>query len=317
MDVAFIQTAKHKERLNRLAGNQPTVLLETGSNVLRRFRNVRVPAGTSVFHSSYFRVSDNAEHNVVTVHDCIAERFDRGARRALHVWQKKRALKAASRVICVSENTKKDLLDYYPWFGAERIEVIHNGIDLEYFTPMLEVKNSALLYVGARASHKNFQLALRLLATPTAQDLGLRLHVTGGADLSVGEKALMKQLGIYDRVELLGALTRHELRKAYRQSYALIYPSLYEGFGIPPLEAMASGCPVLCSDSSSLPEVVGDAAQTFAPNSVEAAELALQRVSQEPYRSLMIQRGLARVASFSQDRMVQRTVDLYRTLANR
>ena len=316
IEAGFFQRSCHDDRLQALAGLDVKAIHEGGPVFLNRFRTVQVPSGTQVFHSSYFRVaSDASTRNVVTVHDCITERFDRGLRRLLHVAQKTRSLRRAYSVICVSNNTRQDLLNFYPWLNPHRVSVVHNGIDLNYFTPAGRRRNSSLLYVGARNAHKNFRLALDLVATETARSLDLRLQVVGGTPLTDEEQALIADLAITDRVHTLGALSRDGVREAYRTSYALIYPSLYEGFGIPPLEAMACGCPVLCSNASSLPEVVGEAAELFDPLSVESAESALARLSNDHRRAELTRRGYGRVASFSHELMVEKTLSIYRALA--
>lgn len=315
LDVSFLQSGGHQQRLNELGSAEQTILPEAGSTLLRRFRRVRAPHDTRVFHSSYFRVARGSRvQNVVTVHDCVAEFFDSGLRRFLHLAQKKAALRRASKVICVSENTRKDLLELYPWLPAGDVVVVHNGVDLDIFTPAPVERTRRLLYVGGRNKHKNFQLALDLIASPTATNLGLGLNVVGGGAFTAAETAQIEALGVQDRVRELGGLSRDGIRDAYREAFALIYPSLYEGFGIPPLEAMACGCPVLCSNRSSLLEVVGEAAEVFDPTSLTDAEACLARMSDAAHYDNMVAAGLAHVQGFTQQRMVSKTLDVYRGL---
>ena len=313
LNLGLVQGRGHEDALKRLGAGDAAVFSERGSVLRRRFRKVAVPQGCRVFHSSYFRIAANpATKNIITVHDCIAEQFDKGPRRFLHLAQKKRALKHAERVVAVSENTRKDLLRFYPWLDPARIVVIHNGIDLGYFTPSDAPKRKVLLYVGARAVHKNFALALRLLASTPAQ--GLTLELCGGGALSRGEQALISKLGLEDRVRALGAVPQGALRRAYQTGFALIYPSYYEGFGIPPLEAMACGCPVLASNRSSLPEVVGTAALSFDPARLEQAQQALLALGNVAARQRLVVQGLQRAKLFSHTRMVASYVALYQEL---
>lgn len=317
LNVAFLQAPGHQARLAALAGPGAHTLGEPGSTFLRRFRKPRLPAGTKLFHSSYFRVAADPDvRNIVTVHDCVAEKFDRGPRRVLHLTQKKIALRNAHTVICVSDSTRRDLLELYPWLAPERVTVVHNGIDLGYFTPDGTERGKALLYVGARGIHKNFGLALDLFASPVASGMGLSLDVLGGGAPTKAERDRIADLGIENRVRFLGPQDLDGVRAAYRRAVALVYPSFYEGFGIPPLEAMACGCPVLCSDRSSLPEIVGDAALLFDPSRLDTAEDALRRIGEVQTGRRLIEAGFARAALFSCETMVENTIAVYRrTLA--
>ncbi len=312
-DVTFLQARRHEARLSALVGSGPHKLDDTGPTYLRRFRRPRVPPGTKLFHSSYFRVAADPDvRNVVTVHDCIAEKFDSGPRRVLHLAQKNIAHSKAHTGIFVSDRTPRDLLELYPWLAPERVIIIHNGIDLDYFTPGNIERGRSLLYVGARGIHKNFDLTLDLVSGPVASGMGLALDVLGGGTPTKVERERIARLGIADRVRFLGPQDLDGVRAAYRRAFALVYPSFYEGFGIPPLEAMACGCPVLCSDQSSLPEVVGDAAALFDPSRLDAAEEALRKVGEERPRSRLIKAGFARAAQFSSEAMVEKTMTLYR-----
>ena len=313
LDVTFLQASRHEARIAALVGPGPHTLDDTGSTLLRRFRKPRLPAGTKLFHSSYFRVAADPDvRNFVTVHDCVAEKFDRGPRRLLHLAQKEIALRNAHTVICVSDSTRRDLLELYHWLAPERVTTVHNGIDLDYFTPYDTERGKALLYVGARGIHKNFGLALDLIAGPVASGMGLSLDVLGGGAPTTAERERIARLGIANRVRFLGPQDLDGVRAAYRRVFALVYPSFYEGFGIPPLEAMACGCPVLCSDRSSLPEVVGDAAELFDPSRLDAAEDALGKVGEEHTRNRLVEAGFARAAQFSSKIMVENTIALYR-----
>lgn len=315
LEVLYLQAGRHKARLAALVGSGMKTLDDSGLTLLRRFQNPRLPVGARLFHSSYFRVAANPEvRNFVTVHDCIAERFDHGPRRLLHLAQKKNALRRAAKVIAVSENTRRDLLSFYPWLASERIAVIRNGIDLSFFTPSPARRGRALLYVGGRYKHKNFRCALEILATLVARDAGLHLDVVGGGPVNKRELAMINELGLIGRVRFLGPLTNENLRAAYRTAFSLVYPSLYEGFGIPPLEAMACGCPVICSNASSLPEVVGSAAAMFSPDDLDSARDALVRILDAEEREKLVAAGVEQASTFSNERMVRETLDLYRSM---
>ncbi len=171
-----------------------------------------------------------------------------------------------------------------------------------------------LLYVGARAEYKNFDVLLRALSTMDGDlaDVGACIV---GAPLSDAERARAVELGVADRLIEAGIADDTRVAALYARSIALVYPSRYEGFGIPPLEAMACGTIAITSNTSSIPEVVGDAALTFDPDDVDQlVEHVRTATFDAPARADMIARGAARAASFSWDRTATSTFDVYRQL---
>jgi glycosyltransferase involved in cell wall biosynthesis len=183
-----------------------------------------------------------------------------------------------------------------------RIRVIPHGIDHERFSPSDETSRGEpfLLYPAKAWPHKNHARLLEAFALLRRGRPELRLVLTGGG-IEGG-----------DGVEQLGRVSLDELADLYRRAAALVFPSRYEGFGQPPLEAMACGCPVACSRAGSLPEVVGDAARLFDPDSPEEIASAVAEVldDPEPWR----ERGLARAAAFSWERSARVHEDVYREL---
>lgn len=296
-----------------------SIINDCDSRFLRRYRDVVVEEDIELFHSSYFRIHANKKvKNIVTIHDFVYEKFDSGIRKYVHLWQKKRALKAATAVICVSENTKQDLLSYHPWLDENKVRVIHNGVSSDFF-PLepskkysLPCKSPYLLYVGGRNSHKNFNASLVLLTTKLAKELGLKLVVIGGGGLSESELGQIESLQLSESVIHISNVDNSRLNGLYNFAYAFIYPSLYEGFGIPPIEAMAAGCPVICSNVSSIPEVVGNAGLMFDPVSPLDAEKYLLNLSDSEYRKSVITKGVQRASLFSWEKTGQKTVDLYK-----
>jgi glycosyltransferase involved in cell wall biosynthesis len=137
----------------------------------------------------------------------------------------------------------------------------------------------------------------------------------GGGDFRADELELMRNLSINpDRIEQVGG-GDNVLAGYYRNAAAFVYPSLYEGFGIPPLEAMALGCPVICSNTSSIPEVVGDAGEYFDPGQVESIRASIENVLQSSgRRAELIGRGSRKCADYSWDRCASETLEIYRGL---
>lgn len=285
---------------------------------IARYRSPKMPKNATLFHSSYLRTTPTKSvRNIVTVHDFVYEKYDTGIRKMAHLVQKENALKRADVIICVSENTKQDLLTYHPYLHTRDIRVIHNGVDKQ-FTPMKPECTGApyLLYVGGRTNHKNFDLALNLILADDARKLDLHLKVVGGGAFSPREQSNFRAKGISNKIKHLGVVSNKQLNRLYAGAFAFIYPSLYEGFGIPPLEAMASGCPVICSNSSSLPEVVGQAALMFDPLSLEQAMDCVFSLMSNEIRSDYIQRGLLQARNFSWEKTGLRTLELYREYLN-
>ena len=252
---------------------------------------------------------------VLTVWDMIHERFaatmDPSGR---HVEEKRRAILAADLLVCISENTRRDLLGLYPGL-ADRVRVTHLATSLNAgMSRGAEPVPSRpyYLYVGSRSSYKNFDLLLAALARCASSRPEVGLCVVG-PPFSDAEMCRMVELGVAGRVELIAHPPDSHLAKLYRCSVAFVYPSLYEGFGIPPLEAMACGAPALVADSSSLPEVVGGAGLLFDPHSADELADAMRFVLDSPAeRERLIAAGLTRARAFSWERTVSLTLDIYR-----
>lgn len=232
-------------------------------NILRYLPlSVSLPQA-GVFHSSYYRFSLQKKiSNFVTVHDFIYEYYRSGIARFIHTRQKAAAIKHAKGIVCISQNTRKDLLKFYPALTRDKkIHVIYNGVSEDFkILPGEELKKSEyyllfkqhnyLLYLGHRTSYKNFDFAVELV-----QNLpqNFKLAIVGNPLQEQEIKGLQNKLG--SRYLFLGNISNAQLNHIYNLSYCLLYPSSYEGFGIPVLEANRSGCPVIAQNVSSIPEI--------------------------------------------------------------
>ena len=287
------------------------------------FRKLSQTANVSIYHPTYYtsvmgkRIVAPAVPTVLTVHDLIHERF----REMLdpdgeHAELKRRAIERADAVICVSENTKADLLEYYRVDEA-KISVIYHGSELANSLAddiAFDAEQPYFFYVGSRDRYKNFGLLLDAYRRVVVRrpELGLRV---AGPQFTQDELRAIGERGLERKVIHCGQVSDAELAKMYRQSLALVYPSLYEGFGIPPLEAMCCGTAVIASNCSSLPEVVGDAGMLFDPESVEQLTDCLAQIADDrELRAALIQRGHQQAAKFSWERMATETWSVYQQL---
>jgi len=167
-----------------------------------------------------------------------------------------------------------------------------------------------LLYVGARAAYKNFNVVLRALAMHPRRELNL--VVVGGGAWTGEERALIEGLGIGPRIAAMPHLSDRQLSSLYRKSAVLVYPSLYEGFGFPPLEAMDAGCPALVSRTSSLPEICGEAAFYFDPHDVEElSDWLVRLLADEGLRLSKREPGFAQVRKYSWEKCAEATLAVY------
>jgi mannosyltransferase len=266
----------------------------------------------SVWHSSYYRVpTGRAIASVCTVHDFTYERYFSGAFAWMHNLKKRRAILQAKQLICVSEATRRDLLGRFPQIDVSRCHVIHHGLSGPFtskLAPRLRpsVGPPYVLFVGSRVSYKNFPLVVRAIEVIPDHEL----VIVGGGKLSQDELTMLRQ-HLPERHRILEAPNDETLRRLYEEATALAYPSRWEGFGLPLLEAMACGCPVIAMNMSSIPEVVGDAGLLLSTEDVGEMAEAIRATTQSECRAGMIERGLKRAAQFSWDRTVDKTVAVY------
>ena len=239
---------------------------------------------------------------MATCHDMTPERLANGspASRAA-IANRRLAFERAAGIVCISDNTRTDLLRFYPQLES-RISVVHHGVDK--VQPLASLAQPLpphfLLFVGMRSGYKNFANALRALGASALARGECHLLCFGGGPLTPAERQCCADAGL--RADQVSQLSGDDavLAYLYQHAAALIYPSLYEGFGMPLTEAMVQGCPVLCSQASCFPEICGDAALYFDPNDTESMRQAIDQVlGDTACRDELIRRGHQRVAAFT------------------
>lgn len=265
---------------------------------------------------------------VVTIHDIIHLLFPEFLPNRLALLYARqmirRSLIKGSRVIAVSHNTKADLMDYFGIDG-KKIRVIYNGVEDLFRVPLpaaeidatlerLGVPRPYALFVGNPKPHKNLHNVLRAFARAR------ELRPFDAALVSVGDRGatdlktrqLCELLGIADKMHFTGHLPQEALPAVYQGASLFLYPTLYEGFGLPVIEAMASGVPVITSNGSALREIAEGFAHLVDPLDVEELALAIARCMTEPeLRSTLIQLGLRRAGDFRWERAAEKTRDIY------
>ena len=257
------------------------------------------------FTSSYY-TTPLTTPTALIVHDMIPEIFDFDMQ-ARFWMEKETAIACALRYLCVSHSTKADLLKFYPEITPDHIQVAHGGVDTNAFAerPAAEIadfrarhglKRPYYLFVGSRVQHKAYKNSdLFFAALREMQNVNFDVFCVGGEEHI--EPSVLDQLPQGVQAQRV-SLSDYDLSLAYAGANALVYPSLYEGFGLPVIEAMASGCPVITTHCGSLGEASGDAAWTISGTSVSEMTEALTRLQDKDVRADLRARGLAHAQGF-------------------
>lgn len=268
-----------------------------------------------IFHSSYYRICRNPQAiNITTVHDFTYEKYVRGLRKWLHSWQKKRAIMNSDIIICISESTKRDVLYYFPNIDSKKLRVVYNGVSEDYYVLPKECleqdklfSKRYVLFVGGRGGYKNFELAAEAVSQSQFE------LVIVGAPLNKKEVVFLKKIfGTLERVHVMGRVSNDMLNRLYNNAFVLLYPSLYEGFGIPILEAQKAGCPVIAYASSSIPEIMGNSPLMMNSATKEAIHQCFNILENNKTRTELVNKGLENVKRFSWDKMCWEVLAIYK-----
>ncbi|MDY6793331.1 MAG: glycosyltransferase family 1 protein [Thermodesulfobacteriota bacterium] len=273
-----------------------------------------------IIHKTFFwDKNPKGRGTIVTVYDMINELYpeffpENDPLPAL----KAGSVRNADAIICISHNTKRDLLNIVD-IDPEKVYVTQLGFSTLPEPDSRQNKslfsNSYLLFVGKRSGHKNFSQMIKGFSSSERLCKDFQIVCFGDVVFSAEEKALLHSCGIKpNKIHHISGDDKL-LSLAYRGAAAFVYPSIYEGFGIPPLEAMSCDCPVICSHAGSLPEVVGESAELFDPNDVDSIRCALENVLYSPDRSSeLIKKGTRRYKQFTWERCARETSRVYSSI---
>ena len=272
-----------------------------------------------IFHPTYFDPYFlnflNNKPFVLTIYDMIHDIYpemfssrDRTAER------KKLLAQKATRIIAISENTKRDIIRFFD-IDENKIEVIYlaNSFNMNKDDKIINVvtPEKYILFVGSRRGYKNFDLFIKTISPLLNDDVKLNVICAGGGEFNSMEIEKLKNLKIKDKVFFYSG-SDSVLAYLYQKAIAFVFPSLYEGFGIPILESFASGCPVICSKTSSLPEVAGDAVVYFDPTDKLSMLNSIKKVIyDDKLRKQLIDKGIEREKEFTWKKTADKTKKIY------
>ncbi|MCR5205016.1 MAG: glycosyltransferase family 4 protein [Lachnospiraceae bacterium] len=310
--------------------NEGSAFLDIKSSMIRRPLRLcghmlnqtitkRKARGADILHLTYYApyaLTIPDVKKVVTVYDMIEEVKKKDSSLDRVIANKKECIYKADHVIAISESTKHDILKLYPDVPENKISVIYIGTSMKGSSKNITSGKTVnfpekyILFVGQRGGYKNFNGFVNAVKPLLANDKSLYLLCVGGGKFTEDEVNRIKEVN--DQVVQMNA-NDDALIAAYTNALAFVFPSLYEGFGIPTLEAFTCGCPAVISNTSSMPEVGGDAVLYFNPeNENDMREQIKKLLNDSELRTDMIRKGKERLKLFSWDEIAKQTVDVYK-----
>ena len=276
-----------------------------------------------ILHPTYYNpyilgLRKGSSKVVITVYDMINERFPELFDDALTINNKKTMILESDHIIAISESTKKDILEFYPEVNPNKISVIYIGShfenkiceELTYKLP-----NKYILFVGTRYNYKNYDRFFSAVKPLLLDDKELSLVVLGGGTFTKAEIDMQSE--VENQIVQMN-VTDDLLSYAYSHAECFVFPSLYEGFGIPTLEAFACECPVILSNTSSMPEVGGEAVEYIDPYDITNMTNQIKKVlSDKKLRNEMIKKGKLQLRKFDWDIIAEQTLNCYKEVLYR
>jgi glycosyltransferase involved in cell wall biosynthesis len=295
-----IQSKKRKE-----AENHVRKILQKGAY------DLFVPT----FFNTYFLPLINDKPFVLTVYDMIHELYPQFyTNDPFNVTNNKLVLlEKATKIIAVSENTKKDILKIYPHIDATKINVIYHGNSIAVNdTVKVSLPEKYILFVGSRDNYKNFKLLVLAIYELLQLNKSLILLCAGSTKFTISEMELINEFGLEHQI-IQQPFEENELGQFYKKAICFVFPSSYEGFGIPVLEAMACGCPIVLTKHSSFPEVAGDAGIYFKLDDKEDLKCKINwLLNNEPIRQKYALKGLEQVKKFNWEKAATQILSVYK-----
>jgi glycosyltransferase involved in cell wall biosynthesis len=321
-----------------LLGENFRAVAETSGNYSIA-EQIRIPMalareGVTLFHAPHYVLPPLVRcPSVVTIHDCIHLMFPQYLPNRLALGYARASIglaaRRATRVMTVSESSKRDILRFVD-VAPDKIDVIYNSYDERFgmepreedvvrVRERYQLHDEFVLYAGNVKPHKNLERLIEAFSLVRKRGLDHLKLVLIGDDISkyTALRRAVHKYQLHKYVRFIGYLPEETLAVMYRLAGVFVFPSLYEGFGLPPLEAMASGTPVVTSNVSSLPEVAGDAAVLVDPYDPQAIAGGIERVlCDETLRLELRAKGLARARQFSWETSVRRVREIYQQAAD-
>ncbi len=270
------------------------------------------------YYDPYFLNFLNSKPFILTIYDMIHEIYpEMFSSKDKTSGRKETLAQKATKIIAISENTKRDIIKFFG-IGANKIEVIYLGnsfnINKDDKTVNIMTPEKYIFFVGSRRSYKNFELFINAVSPLINDDNELNIVCAGGGKFNDMEIEKLKNLKIKNKVFYYSG-NDSVLAYLYQKAVAFVFPSLYEGFGIPILEAFSCGCPVIASKTSSLPEVAGDAAIYFDPTNKLSISSSIQKVIYDNNLiNQLIYKGYQRVKEFTWEKTAKKTKKLYENI---
>jgi len=292
-------------------------------NVVNKFNSILKlkKQNFDVFHPTYydpyFLKYLGDKPFILTIHDMIYEiLFDMFSANDKTSEYKRLLVENATKIIAISENTKKDLIRF---FGTDesKIEVVYHGNSM-FLTSNIKINinipDKYILFVGSRESYKNFNRFIKSIASILKDDKELFVVCAGGGSFKNNEIELFENIKIASQI-IQKDLDDETLAYFYQNALLFVFPSLYEGFGIPVLEAFACKCPLACSNTSSLPEIAEDGAIYFDPYSEESIKNTIETVlKDQELRNSLVTRGTEQLKKFSWEKTALQTKKIYESV---
>lgn len=287
------------------------------SALARYLRRSQNHSDADVVHNTFYLPrglrSRPTSRRIVTIYDMIPELLPGTRRRLDFLTLKRQYVGRADHIVCISESTRKDLLRVYPEVRTP-ITVAYPGVSANFHpaaTTSFPLPIPYVLHVGNRSSYKDAYTLIEAFALIARRFLDYQLVFVGGGPLSAREISLIRESGIQGRVEQL-TLSDTDVPAAYAQAAVTVFPSRYEGFGLPAVEAMASGSPLILADTSSLPEIGGDAALYFPPGNARVLSAILETLLRDSTeRQDRSEQGILRARNFTWSGYADATANAY------